>query len=100
MIATRYEQAQIVLRAARTLLEGSPLLGRFVESVTDTEIRLKTGAVIAAFPCSSRSGRGYPISMLLLDEVAHFVDTDGNASADEMVKALQPSLAQFGPRPG
>ena len=34
--------------------------------------------------------------MLVLDEVAHFLDTDGNASADAVLQALLPSLAQFG----
>ncbi len=95
-VATNLRQARLIVRAARSLVERSPLLSGLVTSVTDDEIIFATGAAIAAFPCTSRGGRGWPISTLVLDEAAHFLDTDGNSAAETVWRALVPSTAQFG----
>lgn len=95
-VATNLRQARLIVSAARALLEASPLLRPLIESVSEDEITLTTGAVIAAFPCTSRGGRGWPISALVLDEAAHMVDTEGNSAAESVWQALVPSTAQFG----
>ena len=41
VVATKQEQAQIVLRAARSLLEASPALRQSIETVTENEILLE-----------------------------------------------------------
>src|SRR5207247_1513578 len=52
---------------------------------------------LRAFPCSSRGGRGWPISTLVMDEAGHFLtETDGFQTADRVWEALVPSTAQFG----
>jgi hypothetical protein len=99
-IATNLPQARLIVQAARSIVERSPLLAPLVEGVTEDELRFKlpSGArtALRAFPCSSRSGRGWPISTLAMDEAAFFYDNDGNAAAEPVWKALTPSTAQFG----
>ena len=95
-VATNLRQARLILRAALSIVERSPLLAGLVANVTDDEIAFTTGATVAAFPCTSRGGRGWPISCLAMDEAAHFVDTDGNSAAESVWRALTPSVAQFG----
>lgn len=96
-VATNLRQARLIVRAALSIVERSPLLGPLVEAATDDEIRFVNGTAFAAFPCSSRGGRGWPIFALLLDEFAHFLDdTDGPQVADRVFEALLPSTAQFG----
>jgi hypothetical protein len=95
-VATSLRQARLLVSAARSLVEHSPLLAPLVESSTEDELAFVNGATIAAFPCTSRGGRGWPISLLVLDELAHFVDTEGNSAAETVWRALTPSVAQFG----
>ncbi|MBA3841749.1 MAG: terminase, partial [Actinobacteria bacterium] len=97
-VATNLRQARLFVAAARSVVERSPLLARLVESVTDDEILFRNGSALAAFPATSRGARGWPISSLLLDEAAHMVDTEGNAAAEQVYRALVPSTAQFGDR--
>jgi hypothetical protein len=98
-IATNLAQARLIVRAASSVAERSPLLAGLIEGVTEDEIRfcLPSGArtCLRAFPCSSRGGRGWPISMLGMDEAAFFIDNDGNAAAEPVWRALTPSTAQF-----
>lgn len=100
-VATNLAQARLVLNAARSIVDNSPVIADLVESNTEDAIYfvLPSGArtAIRAFPCNSRSQRGFPISCLVLDEFAHFLsDSDGPAVADRVYGALRPSLAQFG----
>src|SRR6202035_4376854 len=101
-IATNHAQARLIVNAARSIVERSPLLAPLVEGSTDDEIRfvLPSGArtAIKAFPCTSRGGRGWPISTLVMDEAAHFMDSDGFQAAERGWGALTPSTAQFGPQ--
>jgi hypothetical protein len=89
-------QARLLVRAALSIVERSPLLKGFIESASEDELRFTNGTAIAAFPCSSRGGRGWPISCLVLDEAAHHIDSEGNVAAERIWNALVPSTAQFG----
>lgn len=100
-VATRQAQARLIVAAARSIVERSPLLAPLLVGSTEDELRfeLPSGArtALAAFPCSSRGGRGWPISTLVMDEAAHFIDaTEGPAVADKVLSALMPATAQFG----
>ncbi len=96
-VATNIRQARVVVTAARSIVEASPRLAGMVETVTEDEIRFTNGTALCAFPCSSRGGRGWAISCLVMDEAAFFQsETDGPATADEVWRALSPSVAQFG----
>ncbi len=95
-VATNLRQAKIFVDQAKSIVEGSPFLTSIVENMTDDRINFKLGSALAAFACTSRGGRGWPIALLLLDEAAHQLDTEGNQAAEPIFRALVPSTAQFG----
>lgn len=100
-IATNLSQARVLLAAARSIIERSPGLSPLIEASKDDELRFRLPAgastAILALPCSSRGGRGRPISTLVMDEAAHFLsETDGHQTAHRVWEALAPSTAQFG----
>jgi hypothetical protein len=100
-VATNITQVRLIIHAARSIVERSPALAGLLEGVTEDELRftLPSGArtAIKAFPCTSRGGRGFPISCLVMDESAHFLTADdGDRAADRVWEALAPSTAQFG----
>jgi hypothetical protein len=96
VVATNLRQARLVVSAARSIVETSPLLKGMLESAGDDELLFRNGMAFAAFPCTSRGGRGWPIFCLALDEAAHMLDTEGNSAAERVWEALMPSTAQFG----
>jgi hypothetical protein len=100
IVATRVEQARIPLRFVMSTVERSPVIKRHVRRSTEDMIEFETATgartAIASFPCGSRGGRGWPVSLLALDELAHFLDSDGNSSAAQVWAAMTPSVAQFG----
>lgn len=106
VVATREAQARdAVLGQARLTAEASPLLAPMIEAVTRNEIRftLPSGAktAVRVMPASARGLRGYPCSLVVLDEAAHFqLPTDegeGDSTAEAIWTAVRPTLAQFGP---
>jgi hypothetical protein len=94
-VATNLRQSRLMVAAALSVVEASPLLAGMVESASDDELRFTNGTALTAFPCTARGGRGWPIFTLLLDEYAHFVDSEGNSAAESVWRALVPSTAQF-----
>lgn len=100
-VATRVEQARELIRVIKELLENAPDpdLASLVDTEASTldEVVFRTGVTVRAMPCSSRSSRGLPISLLILNEAAHMMTTeDGYAAGKEVYRALQPSTVQFG----
>jgi phage terminase large subunit-like protein len=103
VVANRDKQAQEFIRVVRELLEAAPDddLRQLVdfEACTLEQIVFRNHVVIRAVPCSSRSTRGLPVSLLILDESGHFqTDSDGVGAGKEVYQALAPSIAQFGER--
>lgn len=95
-VATNLRQARLIVAAARSIVERSPTFRPLLEVATDDELTFRNGTALTAFPCTARGSRGWPISALLLDEVAHFVDSEGNSAAESVWQALVPSTLQFG----
>ena len=100
-VATRVEQARELTRVIKEVLLNAPNpdLGAAVdfEKSTLDEVVFRHGVTVRAMPCSSRSSRGLPISLLILNEAAHMMTTeDGFAAGQEVYRALQPSTVQFG----
>ena len=100
-VATSREQARILVDAARSLVEASPLLHSALEGSDTDELRfgLPDGSrtALRAMPCSGRAVRGLPVSVVIFDEIAHFLsETEGPAVADRVFEALLPATAQFG----
>jgi hypothetical protein len=95
-VATNLRQARLLMGQALAIVERSPLLSAMVEESSADEIKFTNSTGFSAFPCTARGGRGWPIFCLLMDEAAHFVDTEGNSAAESIWQALSPATAQFG----
>ena len=94
-------QAREFVMLCAALIDASPALARLASVKADRiDFRLAGGArtAIRAMPANSRSVRGVSASMVVLDEFAHFIDTDGSASDARMYAALEPSTRVFGNR--
>jgi len=97
-VATNLRQSRLMIAQALAVVERSPLLADLVEEATADQILFKNRTSFCAFPCTARGGRGWPVFCLLMDEAAHFVDTEGNSAAEPIWEALSPATAQFGDR--
>ena len=95
-VANARDQARLALHNIKDLIEASPLLKTLVVRSTGDTLELSNGCIFKALPSSSRTGRGMACPMMIMDEAAHFLDTDGNAAGDQLYQALSPSVAQFG----
>ena len=95
VVATSQAQARIVHRYVRSFLEAPALAPLVVRDVED-EIELSNGISIITLPCSGRSTRGQAVAVLVMDEAAWFLDSDGSPlAAEEIWQALAPATAQF-----
>lgn len=96
-VANTIDQAKIALQQVKDLINGSPILKPLIIRETTDTLELSNGAIFKALPASSRSGRGMACPLLIFDEIAHAVDTEGgNAAGASLYQALSPSVAQFG----
>jgi len=60
-----------------------------------TSGKAKASLVLLAGGCSSNALRGRNAIVIVMDEMAHFIDNNGRFSGDEVYKALSPSGAAF-----
>ncbi len=102
VVATTQPQAAEFIRTGRELLDSAPDpdLRALVDepACTDSEIVFKTNVRLKAVPCSSRSTRGMAASLVIFNELGHFITTeDGYQAGRAVYRALVPSIAQFGP---
>jgi hypothetical protein len=95
-VANSADQAKIALQGVKDLINSSPILKPLITRETADTLELTNGAVFKALPASSRTGRGLACPLLIFDELAHAVDTEGNAAGSSLYQALSPSVAQFG----
>lgn len=96
-VANTIDQAKIALQGVKDLINSSPILKSLIVRETSDTLELSNGAVFRAMPASSRGGRGLPVPLLIFDELAHSIDSEGgNASGGSLYQALSPSVAQFG----
>lgn len=97
VVATNHRQSRLLVQAALSIVERSPLLAPLLTHVTEDELHFANGTCLASFPCGSRGARGWPVFCLVFDELGHFVDAEGsNLAADSVVQALMPATATFG----
>jgi hypothetical protein len=96
LVATSREQAGVALGFIKQFLAASPVLAEQVVEETTDSVKLVGGCVIRTVPCSARASRGRANAVVILDEAAHFIDSNGNASLPAVLDALVPPLAQFG----
>ncbi len=79
-VANTADQAKIALTGVKDLINGSPILKPLIVRETTDTLELSNGAVFRALPASSRSGRGMACPLLIFDEIAHALDTEGNSA--------------------
>ena len=94
-VANSQDQAKIILENIRSMILGSVFKAEIVRETAEL-IELRNGCVFKCMPASGRSGRGLAIPVLLMDELAFAIDTDGSTGGSAIYKALSPSVAQFG----
>jgi len=106
IVSTRLEQSRDLIGSTTArLFRDSPLLRTLVvedrsaglggQSSTSQRLVLSNHTVILGMPCTSRAGRGYPIPVLICDEIAHF-SREGERADSRILNSLIPRQAQFG----
>jgi hypothetical protein len=93
VLAASQAQAQTVFQYALGFLEASEVLRREIASVTATEIRLRSGIVIAVHPNSFRTLRGKSLLCCVMDEVSMWRSEESATPDVEVYRAVLPSLA-------
>jgi len=96
ILSVRQDSANLHVENIYRLLKRSKALRSLVTGRARERVELANGVSIISLPASARSVRGYTASTVILDELAHFVDSDGNSSADSVFDAVTPVLATFG----
>jgi hypothetical protein len=96
VLATDKRQARTVMRYVLGLFDQSAMLAREVTGTTAESIELAHRRVIIEIHAGNfRSVRGYAIPVAVLDEAAHMRAEGSALPADELVAALEPSLASI-----
>jgi hypothetical protein len=96
VLAGSVDQARTVFGYSRGFLDESAVLEREVMATTQSEVRLRNGAVLAVHPNSFRSIRGKTLLACVFDEVSLWRD-EASATPDiEVYTAVLPSLARTG----
>jgi hypothetical protein len=96
VLASSRNQAQVVFAYIRGFLEASPILRQEIDSITTTEIRLKSGVIIGTHANSFRSIRGRTLLACIFDEVALWRDEVSATPDVEVYRAVLPSLLASG----
>jgi hypothetical protein len=98
IVSVRLDNAALHIRNCGKLLRHTKGLGKLIKLEKQDRLELANGVTILSLPASARAGRGFTASAVILDELAHFQDTLGNASADAVYDAFTPCVATFGDR--
>jgi len=117
-IASSSDQALVLAQATQNRILNSKWFIPYVEGKNQSDIRLRTkrdlellkqeiaihgkpldmhaSIRIEAMACTARGVRGGTVIVGILDEIAHYIDNDGNRSGGVIYEALTPSVATFG----
>lgn len=112
-ISTTEDQAKFVRNYAVSCIDGHPFFRDYKlhdnqeritfktqkmidRGLTEEELNERPGVVMATYPCNSRAVRGSGNIVIVYDEIAHMIRTDGSVMGDEqVVNAASPSQARF-----
>ena len=92
VLAASRDQARVVFEYIRGFLEASPVLRQELDTITQTEIRLKNGVILATHANSFRSIRGRTLLACIFDEVSSWRDEVSAIPDLEVYRAVLPSL--------
>lgn len=98
ILSTRIENSSLHIRNISKLLRHDKQLARLIIRETVDTLELANNVNVLSLPASARTARGFTASCVILDELAFFVDSRGNASADQVYTAIEPTIATFGHR--
>ncbi|WP_063621721.1 terminase large subunit domain-containing protein [Bradyrhizobium sp. Ec3.3] len=93
VIATDRRQARGIVRYARGLLKGIPMLAQMVGRETTESFDLDNGVTIEVATASFKSVRGYTIVAALCDEIAFWPSDDAAEPDYAILDALRPGMA-------
>jgi hypothetical protein len=96
VIAASREQAQTVFGYVKGFLQSAPLLAECVESIGETEIKLRGSVAIMVLTNSYRVARGQTLLAVVGDEVSFWRDESTSLPDWETFRAVQPSLLASG----
>lgn len=111
-IANGLNAAMEIFNMVKNVIGSVPVLERYNTKLLAKEIRFKTqweldndpignGTIVGKTGGSlARSMRGGSAILVVLDEIAHFVDNGGAASSEKVYEALTPSVTSFVNREG
>jgi hypothetical protein len=93
------------LRGAQRVLFGyvrsafeAPLLRQMIVRETADALELENGTTVAVYPCRPSAVRGIGAPLVIVDELAFFVATDGRPTDREMLRAVRGRVAATGGR--
>lgn len=92
----RQENANLHIQQIAKLLRNRREIGRLIKDEFQDRLILTNNVTVMSFPASARAARGFTCSTVLLDELAFFVDSLGNASGGVVFEAQAPTVATFG----
>lgn len=108
-VATSTDQAVLLFGSITSYLNICSYFSRFKNDPTSQYMKMRTphsierygpgcepSIIIRAAPCSARGLRGPGNLVVILDEIAHFVDDSHNKSDSAVYDAITPSVATFG----
>lgn len=87
---------RVLLRYARAPFETLDIFRAEVTNRTADLLELQRGTTLAAYPCKPAALRGIKASIVVLDEPAHFVSTDGRPTDLEMWRVARGRVAMTG----
>jgi hypothetical protein len=94
-LASDKRQASVVFSYVVALLEGSPLLSRFIDVKRAESVDLNNRISIEVHTASYKTVRGLTVVCCIADEVA-FWQSDESANPDkEIVRAIKPGMASI-----
>ncbi|WAJ31159.1 hypothetical protein [Antarcticirhabdus aurantiaca] len=96
VIATDRRQARVILRYAKAMVDGIPMLKRMLESDPRADgFDLKNQVTVEVGTATFRGTRGYAFAAVLCDELA-FWNTDDAAEPDfEILDAIRPGMSSI-----
>jgi hypothetical protein len=106
-VAPTDEQADIVFEMTQSMAMRCPFMKdrsihqtmTYFDLQTDPDMQAhgkpRASLLSLAGGCSSNSLRGRNAIVVIMDEMAHFIDNNGRFSGSEVYKALTPSIASF-----
>jgi hypothetical protein len=87
---------RVLLRYAREPFEKLPLFQAEVARDTADLMELKRGTALGAYPCRPPALRGVRASIVVLDEPAFYITTDGRPTDTEMWRVARGRVAMTG----